>query len=189
MIYGAVETFALESGVSAFLPELGQMAIGFFNIHINGRRHGVYDMEASLLASSYFRVTERLQEKGEHVLPSNMGKSSLDFVRSFRYLHYGINTIGADSEILNNGCDVDRVFDNNLMWAPDGDEAFDDGSHVFQIDEKDNMVRLIAFNNSLDEAEFVDSITELYIESRRYYGVLEDWSTAFRTLWENSAKR
>ena len=33
------------------------------------------------------------------------------------------------------------------MWAPDGDEPFDDASYVLQFDVKDR-VRLIAFKSS-----------------------------------------
>ncbi len=39
------------------------------------------------------------------------------------------------------------VWDSKLMWAPDGDEAFDDGSYVLQIDSG-SLVRLIGFKGT-----------------------------------------
>ena len=40
-------------------------------------------------------------------------------------------------------------FYRTIVWAPDGDEAFDDGSYVLQVESGD-QVRLIAFVGTPD---------------------------------------
>ncbi|APG84852.1 hypothetical protein SAMCCGM7_Ch2107 [Sinorhizobium americanum CCGM7] len=49
-------------------------------------------------------------------------------------------------------------------WAPDGDEAFDDGSHVLQFDVGDK-VRLIVFKNTDGSADVTDTLTEQWLDA------------------------
>ena len=55
------------------------------------------------------------------------------------------------------------LFANSLVWAPDGDEAFDDGSYVLQFDVGDR-VRLIAFKRPDSEVDPA-SLREIWLSS------------------------
>ena len=58
---------------------------------------------------------------------------------------------------------TETIYSNSLVGAPDGDEAFDDGSYVLQFDVGDR-VRLIAFqrpDSPVDSA----SVREIWISS------------------------
>ena len=73
---------------------------------------------------------------------------------------------------------------NNLVWAPDGDEAFDmTASYVLQFDLGD-QVRLIAFKS--DEHPPPDPLTirDLWMAGERYYSVLERWLEAIIAEWK-----
>lgn len=60
----------------------------------------------------------------------------------------------------------------------DGDEAFDDGSYVLHIDDKE-MARVIAFQST--GKEFYDcpgTLREIVIPEDEFYGVLSRWVVA-----------
>lgn len=70
-----------------------------------------------------------------------------------------------------------------LVWAPDGDEAFDDWSYVLQFDVQDR-VRLIAFR-SRDEGyhHAPDTLSDTWLEADEFYRILEQWRDAFQAEW------
>jgi hypothetical protein len=69
------------------------------------------------------------------------------------------------------------LYSNSLVWAPDGDEAFDDGSYVLQFDVGDR-VRLIAFKRP---DWFVDpaSVREVWLSADTFYFTLCQWRDSF----------
>ena len=73
------------------------------------------------------------------------------------------------------------------QWAPDGDEAFDDGSYVLQFDV-DERVRLLAFKRP---DAFVDagSVREVWLAADTYYGTLREWRDKFIAEWKTLPKR
>lgn len=78
------------------------------------------------------------------------------------------------------------LYSNSLVWAPDGDEAFDDGSYVLQFDVGDR-VRLIAFKRPeplVDPA----SVREVWLSSDTFYSALCEWRDAFMAEWESLPK-
>jgi hypothetical protein len=74
-----------------------------------------------------------------------------------------------------------------LVWAPDGDEAFDDGSYVLQFDVE-NRVRLIGFKS--DDTDRYDPATlkDIWLSSDDFYSVLSRWRDAFEAEWETAPK-
>jgi hypothetical protein len=66
---------------------------------------------------------------------------------------------------------------NSLVWAPDGDEAFDDSSYVLQFDVGDR-VRLIAFRRP-DSRVDPASVREVWISSDIFYNALRHWRDTF----------
>jgi hypothetical protein len=75
---------------------------------------------------------------------------------------------------------------NRLVWAPDGDEAFDDGSYVLQFDV-DGRVRLVAFNRP---SSLVDpaSVQEAWLAADVFYDILSQWRERFTAEWESRPK-
>ena len=69
MLVGDPSKFAIESSISIAYEELGARALGFFVIHIGGRRYGVHEPDASWLACSFDEVERRLAERGTHTAP------------------------------------------------------------------------------------------------------------------------
>jgi hypothetical protein len=72
----------------------------------------------------------------------------------------------------------DALAQGEVLWAPDGDAAFDDGSHVLQFDEGD-QVRLIAFKNSDSQDKLQQSVVEVRLASDRFYELLGEWQHGF----------
>jgi hypothetical protein len=63
MIVGEPQIFAIESGISRAYARLSLLALGFFVIHVGGRRYGVYEEEATMLANSFDEVRRRLSHR------------------------------------------------------------------------------------------------------------------------------
>ena len=78
------------------------------------------------------------------------------------------------------------LYSKSLVWAPDGDEAFDDGSYVLQFDVGDR-VRLIAFKRP---ESLVDptSVREVWLSSDTFYSTLREWRNTFLAEWESLPK-
>ena len=75
---------------------------------------------------------------------------------------------------------------NSIVWAPDGDEAFDDGSYVLQFDI-DNQVRVIAFQCP-DALPDPSSVREVWLHSETFYAILGEWNEAFIAEWKSLPK-
>jgi hypothetical protein len=75
---------------------------------------------------------------------------------------------------------------NSLVWAPDGDEAFDDGSYVLQFDVGDR-VRLVAFKRP-DRLVDPASVREVFLPADTFYSTLRQWRDQFMTEWESLPK-
>jgi hypothetical protein len=52
MICGDPSTFAIESNISRAFHRLSSRALGRFTVHLRGRRYGVFEPDATLLACS-----------------------------------------------------------------------------------------------------------------------------------------
>jgi Immunity protein 42 len=146
MMIGNRAVFAIESEITRAYERLSFRALGFFVLHVGGRRYGVYKPEATMLANSFDEVQERIAFRGKHTAPFASEPDGGAIADAFR------NAIYADEQEESFFgiplAQFSRLFytTSDLAWAPDGDEAFDDGSHVLQFDV-DSRIRLIAFKN------------------------------------------
>jgi hypothetical protein len=80
---------------------------------------------------------------------------------------------------------------SDCQWAPDGDEAFDDGSYVLQFDV-DDRVRLIAFKHGeRGEGWQCDSATlrDVWLAADEFYRILQQWHDAFYAEWVAAPKK
>jgi hypothetical protein len=181
MVVGTPSLFAIESQVTKAYEQLSLLALGSFTILIQGHRYGVNKPDASMLANSFDEVQRRIDHRGAHVTPFTEGDGGL-IADAFRAAVYGEEYGKAYPDITSEQFE-DITHLSRITWAPDGDEAFDDSSYVLQFDSG-ARVRLIAFtlgeNGRYDPA----TLTDLWLESDHFYGVLEDWHSRFLAEWE-----
>jgi hypothetical protein len=72
----------------------------------------------------------------------------------------------------------EQMVDTDIVWAPDGDEAFDDGSHVLQFDLGER-VRVIAFKNAESPVDMRRSLSEAWTTADEFYAILDSWRCSF----------
>ena len=186
MIVGDPSVFALESGITYAYERLSFIALGFFLIHIGGRRCGVNEPDATMLANSFGEVEDRIARRGRHVAPFALeldaGKIADAFCSGVYADEHHDSYFGISwSEFR------DLFYSNHLMWAPDGDAAFDDGSFVLHFDVGDR-VRLIGFKFSADYRYVPDTLSDQWLGADEFYEVLRQWHAAFEAEWRARPK-
>jgi immunity protein 42 of polymorphic toxin system len=185
MIVGDKSIFALESKITKAFASLSLRGLGFLVIHVLGQRYGINSPDATMLANSLGGVEGRILARGKHMALFDRADATeiADAFTNAIYIdddetktYLGL-TVAQFTEIVNS---------NWLMWAPDGDEAFDDGSYVLQLDVGD-QVRLIAFSrpdSSVDPA----SVRDVWLPADDFYGLLQQWREGFLAKWESMPK-
>jgi hypothetical protein len=138
-----------------------------------------------MLACSFDEVGTRIDGRGTHQTPfaeavaidiANAYTSAVYLDNKGNETHFGMSR----AELTKTLCS------NSLVWAPDRDEAFDDGSYVLQFDVGDR-VRLIAFKRP-DSAIDPASVREVWLSSDTFYKTLREWRDAFLAEWESLPK-
>jgi|JI10StandDraft_1071094.scaffolds.fasta_scaffold611352_1 hypothetical protein len=183
MIVGDPKVFAIESFIATAYEELGLRALGFFLIHAHGVRYGVSNARATMLACSLDKVKQRVLWAGRHTIP--FGGAAEAGAIAFAYRTAFFSPEADDRMYLGMPAAVFRreVLRSRIVWAPDGDAAFDDGSYVLQFDVQER-VRLVGFR--ADGCGFgvaEGSLTDLWMDASQFYGVLANWSAAFESEW------
>jgi immunity protein 42 of polymorphic toxin system len=187
MIVGDPNTFAIESEISVAYERLSQLALGFFALHVGGRCYGVRDWDATMLACSLDGVDVRIKDRGAHAAGAIADGAAEVVAKAFSraiYMEHDPNEIffGMQSHTFS-----DLIHSSKIMWAPDGDEAFDDSSYVLQFDiERD--VRLIAFSRASDDCLDVGSLRDVWLPQEDFYRILQQWHEAFVAEWTSLAK-
>jgi len=184
MLIGDPSVFAVESVITVAYERLSFRALGLFVIHLGSRRYGVYEPDATMLAVSFDTVERRIRERGNHVAAFSSEENPAKVAKAFRETVYGTDR---QRDFFGLTADKFRSSVSDVQWAPDGDEAFDDGSYVLQFDVGDR-VRLIAFKSSSDGSYDPASLTEIWITSDNFYSVLECWHSSFLEEWTSLPK-
>jgi Immunity protein 42 len=187
MLFGDTNTFAIESVITRAFDRPSLIGLGYFVFHVDGHRYGVVKPEATALACSLDSITRRIDEAGFHGAPFSVELDAVSIASAFRNALY--STDEAHATFLGMpGEAFSEIFDtNHLVMAPDGDEAFDDGSYVLQFDIKD-CVRLIAFRCTDDDQIDVSTIKDVTITSDLFYKTLRLWRDAFVSEWNGMSK-
>jgi len=177
MLIGDPDIFAIESFVNKVYPNSSFLALGFFSIHVAGNVYGVRLPDASMLSCSFNAVRRRIERRGCHLLPCNSDLDALLIVEAVHNLIYSENpksyVLGLPRENL-----IESLYGKEVLWAPDGDEAFDDGGHVLHIDYGDK-VRIIAFLNNEKIESIKESVAEICLSSNEFYEILGRWRNFF----------
>jgi hypothetical protein len=185
MIVGNPSQFAIESQTTQAYERLSSRALGSFTILIQGFRYGVYEPDATLLAVSVDEVQRRISRRGSHITPFTDAEPGViaDAYRAAVYgEEYGCPYPGITLEDF-----ASHIFSSRITWAPDGDEAFDDGSYVLQFDA-DTRVRLIGFKTGPDGWCDPSTLKDVWLEGDQFYGVLHRWHVDFLAKWESLPK-
>ena len=165
MIVGDRSIFAIESGITQAFRNPSLRALGFFVIHVGGRRYGVYSSDATMLANSFDEVEKRLADRGRHTAPFATEADAGEIADAFRRAIYAEERKDTYFGIpLGEFCNRFSRESNDLVWAPDGDEAFDDGSYVLQFDVQDR-VRLIAFKRGEQYLHDPATLSDVWLAS------------------------
>lgn len=187
VIVGDPTVFAIESSITQPYSSLGQRALGYFIIHLGGSEYGVRSPDATLLACSFDAVQRRIARQGTHSISFGLEADAAKIVEAFRAATYDEGR--QEERFFGMSCDEfrDTLASSEIGWAPDGDAAFDDGSHVLQFD-CGNRVRLIAFKNEDSFDDVVRTLAEVWVSSDEFYGLLKKWQFGFEIEWAAALK-
>lgn len=189
MISGNKKVFAIKWDITEAYENQNQnqMALGYFVLYLSGKKFGVDEPDATMLACSFNEVKQRIARRGHHDADFALDVESTQIAESVYESFY--NSINANDSYFGHPVSdfVNNVSDKRLLWVPDGDAAFDDGSYVIHID-CGNLVRLIAFR--CDEYRKVESesLVEVLMESEIFYSTLEKWVKKFYLKWRHLNK-
>lgn len=185
MTVGDTSVFAIESEITRAFERLSFRGLGFFVIHVTGQSYGIKSPGQTMLACSFDRVGTRLVARGSHVTPFAEA-AAIDIANAYNSTIY-LDTNGNEIYFgMSEAQFAEKLQANSLVWAPDGDEAFDDHSYVLQFDVGDR-VRIIAFKRP---ESLVDPTTlrEVWFSSDIFYNTLRRWREAFLIEWESLPK-
>src|SRR5258706_8969416 len=176
---GDPSSFAIASAITKAYERLGFRALGFFVIYIGGRRYGVQESDATLLACSFDEVRDRIARRGTHSAPFATEPDAGRIADAYRDAIYAPDQDHESFFGIPQREFRDLIYSNHLGWVPDGDEAFDDGSHVLHFDVEDR-VRLIAFK-SIEGGYHHDprTLADRWIDAAEFYRILEEWRDSF----------
>lgn len=182
MVVGNPSVVAVESTITRAFQRPSRRALGFFAIHLDGKTYGVRKPDASLLACSFDAVVRRIARRGTHCVSF---ASEPDAARIADLVRAAMYDAGRQDEMFF-GMSAEEmreaVASSEILWAPDGDEAFDDGSHILQFDQNDS-VRLIGFKNLNRPEDIARTLAEVSVSADEFYGLLQAWRDRFESEW------
>jgi len=187
MLVGNPSVIAIETHIEQPYEKLSQRALGFFVIHIGGQIYGIRSSDATLLANSFDSVSRRIVRRGLHCFAPNAEANAFRIVDAVCAALYDDTRQGESFFSVSAEQIRKSLNSNEVIWAPDGDAAFDDGSHVLQFDIN-NKVRLIAFKNSVNSIEMLNTVSEAWIDSDEFYALLDEWKIKFEEEWLKALK-
>jgi len=150
-------------------------------------KYGVREEDATLLACSLDSVRQRITERGNHVVSFGEKFEPQEIAEAYAKAAYSETSLEAIFLDLSMYEFKDEGLKAGILWAPDGDAAFDDGGHVLQFDCGE-MVRLIAFVNNDNVASFGGTVREIWLPADEYYGILDEWQRKFTSEWSRAHK-
>jgi hypothetical protein len=187
MIVGNPAVFAIESEITRAYEQLSFRALGFFVIHVKARSYGRKEQDATLLACSLDEVGARVARRGSHIPSFSIDADAGEIAVAVRRTLYtdcesGEHFFGMPAPEF-----AESIHASHLLWAPDGDEAFDDGSYVLQFEDRD-WVRLVGFCSTEDSLLDPASLRDVRLTVEEFYGILQKWHDTFIDEWKSLPK-
>lgn len=187
MIVGNPRSFAIESEFSVAYERLSHRALGFFVIHLEGATYGVRSGDATLLACSFDEVEKRLRLRGTHTAPFALEPDAGAVADATAHALYGADDESHQLLGLPRAEFLRLLRSNEIVWAPDGDAAFDDGSCVLQFDEGDR-VRVVGFRYNNHHRHIPHTLKDVWLKAAHFYEVLDRWRAEFAAQWTAADK-
>jgi Immunity protein 42 len=187
MIVGQPSVCAIESEISRAYQRPGVRGLGYFVIHLGGLTYGVKSAEATLLACSFDQVCERIQSRGLHKTTFSQDADAARLADAVTYAIYGGHPERAFDFSTSEEELRCALATSSIVWAPDGDEAFDDSSNVLQFDIGDR-VRLIGFKRENGQHN-PHSLRDVWLQADVFYGILSRWQSEFLSEWAEAPKQ
>jgi len=132
-----------------------------------------------MLGCSFNEVECRLQRRGTHLVPIVNHVAATDVAAAYLDAIYR-DTQRTDYFGLSQHQFTDALYSSGSIWAPDGDAAFDDGSHILQFDVE-SRVRIVAFLNTEPPGVLPQTIREEWMDADLFYAIVSGWRTLFAT--------
>jgi len=180
-LVGNPQLFAIDCSITRAYEQLSLRGIGYFVIHILSASFGVCDPDATMLACSLDAVEKRVKERGLHTAPFSKEPDAGTIADAYCRSIYAKESADSYFGISTNAF-ASLFYSNGLQMAPDGDEAFDDGSFVLQFDLGEE-IRLIAFKRLPNGDHDPATLKDLWMSADLFYAVLERWREDFLAQW------
>jgi hypothetical protein len=139
-----------------------------------------------MLACSFDEVERRVAMKGTHSVPFATERDAGQIAYSFRDAIYAEQQQESYFNIPRARF-AEMLYSKGIVWAPDGDEAFDDGSYILQFDILDS-VRVIAFKCGPGTYHDPATLQDVSLPAKKFYSLLQDWLAAFQAEWASMPK-
>lgn len=189
MLIGDPSRFAIESAITYGYERLSFRGLGYFVAHIGGRPFGAHQPDATMLALPLDLVGKCISRRGLHTAPFSSSSAGILIEAIWDAVYrpdpqadhyFGLPAEDFTSLVHSSGCD----------WGSAMDEAFDDGSKIYQFDIGDE-VRIIADNNHREPFDWRHdpaSLRDIRLPADEFYGVLTRWRDDFLMEWEKMVK-
>ena len=178
----------IESKITQVYDNVSLRGLGYFVIYIKNYRYGVYSDEATALGCSFDSIKERIDMRGKHIAQFSTEKKPELIAEAVKNALYTDNTLETTFFGIPINEFSDIIYKNKIIWAPDGDEAFDDGSYILQFDV-DRKVRIIGFK-CLDNFRCdPKTVNELWIDAKDFYDTLQEWYNGFLNEWKDKVSK
>jgi hypothetical protein len=184
---GNPNVFAIESAITKAYESLGMQALGYFVLHVGSKRYGVREPEASMLGCSIDAVDRRLENRGKHAAFFSQHGSGGDIADAVYGAIYASPKLSYPTFGRSRAEVYDEVISNKILWAPDGDEAFDDVSFVLHFDLGDK-VRVIAFRLDANARHDPATLSDVTLRADYFYELLRQWRSSFEAEWRAAPK-
>ena len=140
-----------------------------------------------MLANAFDDVGKRIAGLGSHDAPTISGAEAETLAKAFSRSIYVDHEEDELSLGMRDSHFKELVYSNGLVWAPDGDEGFDDGSCVLQFDVRDK-VRLIGFSRATNPVLDPERLRDVWLPQGDFYGILQNWHKCFSDEWTSLPK-
>lgn len=187
MVIGDPQSFAIEFVIREAYQRQSLRALGYFVIHVRDHMYGVSEPDATLMACSLDEVERRIAERGCHTAAFGDASDAQSIASAYLVSEYEDEDSSERFFELSREQFRDAIYAADLVWAPDGDEAFDDGSHVLQFDIGER-VRLIAFKRDYRSRGGTTELQEAWLNARDFYAVLAECRNRFLNQWRAEPK-
>ena len=179
MIVGDRSRFAVEIELHPDSPKSISTGFGLYRFWIADQPYGRSAPDASCLAASCDALRERLGQRGHHDATGMPTGNPLGILERAYWLIYRVT----DVHIASRQASAQEVAQaRRLMMAPDGDEAFDDGSFVVQWDDRGVVGLAAGLVGEGDGPMIVDPVRSIRLGTVDFYDVVAGAVNFFDTL-------